>query len=118
MPRRLLSFLLALLTLWSAFATQELAFDVSSDPIEASLMADPRAQLSDGSIADHHLDDQPVQSHFEGGLIDPHGLIPASCALPRCTLAAAAPHEGRAPPLAAPYLAGLLRPPPGHRQIA
>lgn len=60
MPSRLLAAFLACVLFWTAFAGQEqVGSRVAPLAIEA---VDARASLADGSIGDHHLDDQPAQS--------------------------------------------------------
>lgn len=114
MPPRLLSLLLALLTLWSAFATQESTFTAASDPDASQVvLAVPslQSQLQDGSVDDHHLDDLPAQFHLEGGPLDLQGLLLTPHPVPRAVLAMAPPAERETPARAAPFIAGLKRPP-------
>ncbi|HEY0820380.1 MAG TPA: hypothetical protein VGD46_16460 [Rhizobacter sp.] len=115
MPRRLLCFLLALLTCWSALATQEQAFLPLADPAGAPTLAaavphaDPR---SDGSVIDHHLDDQPVQAVQPEASPDLPGLLGVPCRMSLCIVAAGPPGHAGARPLPAPCLDGPQRPPP------
>jgi hypothetical protein len=121
MPRRLLCFFLALLTCWSAMATQEDVFLPLADPAGAPMLvatgphADPR---SDGSVTDHHLDDQPVQAVQLEASADLHGLLGVPCRVSACDAAVVAPGQGGTPPLPAPCLDGPLRPPPAPASMA
>jgi hypothetical protein len=113
MPRRLFSFLLALLILWSAFATQEQTFAMSAEPAEFTVVV--VAQLDqerhhNGSVDDHHLDDQPAQAHAEGAF-DNYGLLPRECLVPACGIATAMLTHRVARPLPKPYLDAPQRPP-------
>lgn len=75
MPHRVLAIFLAVLTFWSALATQELPFLDSAD--HAALVAMPvQGGPSSGSLEAHHLDDQPSQSAVEHAS-DPPAWLPA-----------------------------------------
>lgn len=112
MPRRLLSLLLALLTLWSAFATQEATFtawyeDGTTEIVSASSLQE---RLQDGSIDDHHLDDQPVQFHLADAALD-QALVPPDCRVPSTAPVMVAPHGTGTQQRPAPFLEGPKRPP-------
>jgi hypothetical protein len=113
MPRRLLSFFLALLTLWSAVATQEqmpgLSADIAGTPIFATAASDQDHRFN-GSIDDHYLDDQPTQTHLEGAF-DLYGLLPLACEIPFHHVATSAPRQHVAQQLPHPYLGTPQRPP-------
>ena len=64
MPQRVLAILLALVTFWSALATQESPLPGSPADL-AHVVAPAHANASRGSIEAHHLDDRPAQSAVE-----------------------------------------------------
>jgi hypothetical protein len=107
-PRLLASFL-ALVVLWSGFAGWE-QWAASADDLVHSAALLPGSPLDDGSVADHHLDDQPAQSPFDAG----GGAL---AVLPSQWRTAAADAGSQAPPTMtqrvpdAPFLEGLRRPP-------
>lgn len=118
MPHRVLAFFLACLMLWSGLSTYEppeLALPGPADTalvLAASAAAPvaPGAAAPRGSVADHHLDDQPAQTPA-----DLAADLPALLKAPRAAVLVAGPGL-RLPTLAtglrpAPWLAGLLRPP-------
>jgi hypothetical protein len=113
MPRRLLSLFLALLTLWSALATQEqvpgLSADIAGTPIFNASASDQNHRFN-GSVDDHHLDDQPTQTHLEGAF-DLYGLLPLVCEIPFHSLTTSAPCPQAAQQLPHPYLGTPQRPP-------
>jgi hypothetical protein len=110
---RPLAFFLALVLLWSGASACEplgsfLAADLASQPLIAG-SAEP-GDRSEGTVADHHLDDLPSQA--PGDLApDLPGLPPSLRAV--CGQAAAAPCPRPAEPtmLPAPCLAAPDRPP-------
>lgn len=113
MPPRVIALFIAAVLLWSGFSTIEtphdaLAASTGEAPAWLPAAGDTAAGL--GSVADHHLDDLPVQAQA-----DPPTDLPA---LPvaahrlglqplREPLAAALPTAAAWPP----FLAGPLRPP-------
>ena len=103
MATRLISTFLALAILWSGFTSWE--WEAPSDG-SAVVLATPGSAIDDGSVTDHHLDDQPVQSPSD---------VPAMLPWSGWTAAPDSAH-GR-PPSAAhrvpdtPFLEGLRRPP-------
>jgi hypothetical protein len=118
MPHRVLAFFLACLMLWSGLSTYEppeLALPGPADAaavLAASALAAGTAGSAAprGSVADHHLDDQPAQTPA-----DLVADLPALLKAPRDAVLVAGPGlplPARATTLRpAPWLAGLLRPP-------
>lgn len=64
MCSRVFTVVLALVMFWSGFATQEQAWAQALDLVETAVH-DTRAALQDGSVEDHHLDDQPAHAQVE-----------------------------------------------------
>lgn len=111
MIHRALAIFLALLLCWSGFTTQEQVLTASTgDRVEVSLSEETREPLHDGSVDDHHLDDQPGHAQVEGAM-DLPALVTTlpSVTSPSLTMSRPGPHA-RAP-WVAPYLDGPQRPP-------
>jgi hypothetical protein len=113
MFRRPLAFLLALVLLWSAASACEplgsfLAADLAAQPLIAG-SAEP-GDRSEGTVADHHLDDVPAQP--PGDLApDLPALPPSPRAVGFRATAAACPRPAGPTMLPAPCLAAPERPP-------
>ena len=112
MPPRVLALLLALVLFWSGFTTQEQAVLFASASTEQvdSLPGDLPQPVHDGSIDDHHLDDQPGQTLAEGAM-DPLPLLMAQPAAGAPILAMSRPRPYATAFWLAPCLAGPQRPP-------
>jgi hypothetical protein len=113
MSSRVVTFLLAVLTLWSCLAVTEQRFAEALELPEqtADLTADVKRSDLNGSMDDHVVDDQPAQPVGEpaldfAALIDSLGLT-VICS----TAQSARPPQPPDALWAAPYLAGLRRPP-------
>lgn len=118
MPHRVLAFFLACLMLWSGLSTYEPPELALPGPAEEAVVlaasaaapGSPAAAALRGSVADHHLDDQPAQTPA-----DLVADLPALLKGPRAAVLVAGPGlplPARAAALRpAPWLAGLLRPP-------
>jgi hypothetical protein len=97
MPSRVIAFFLAFVLFWSGLST-----------IEApSALTQPS---SDGSLEDHHLDDQPLQAQGDPAAETP-GLLPAPLRPTSQALATGQPHTFVSAATRSPFLAGPLRPP-------
>lgn len=115
MPPRVIALFIAAVLLWSSFSTIEPLHGSLPAPIgeaPAWVASAATAPQPPGSVADHHLDDLPVQAQA-----DPPADLPA---LPAATLRLSLPSLREPPastgqPAAAwpPFLAGPLRPPCG-----
>lgn len=104
MSVRLITSLLALAILWSGFSSWE--WGAVADEAAVVVVAVPGSPLDDGSVADHHLDDQPVQSPSDLlALVQQHGLGTPSVRL------GGNPHCGTDAVPDTPFLEGLRRPP-------
>jgi hypothetical protein len=109
---RLVASLLALVLLWSCLTAQELdplSASANVEQADAALAVSPYAG-TDGSVGDHHLDDQPAQTHGEHhadspGLLQggPAVLATALLMFRRVPLSVAMRHP--------PYLDAPQRPP-------
>ncbi len=110
MPSRLLAFFLALVLAWSGLSAWEpLGAILAAERAAQSLVAEP-GDRSAGTVADHHLDDQPSQ--FQGNPVpDLTGLPAPVPAIALAAVAAARPRLGESPALPAPCLAHPERPP-------
>ncbi|MET0333134.1 MAG: hypothetical protein ABW190_02600 [Rhizobacter sp.] len=101
---------------WSAFATQEHMLEMAAAPDSAQVVAaigSDTERHRGGSVADHHLDDQPVQAHAEGAF-DLCDLLPSEWRVPAADIGTVTPRQLVARQLPSPYLRGPLRPPPAH----
>jgi hypothetical protein len=113
MFRRPFAFLLALVLLWSGASACEplgsfLAADLAEQPLIAG-SAEP-GDRSEGTVADHHLDDLPSQS--PGDLMqDLPGLPPSALTIRGRAAAVACPLPLEPARLPAPCLAAPERPP-------
>lgn len=104
---------LAIVLLWAGFATHERpVFQASPEAAAASAVPADLAPpgVDQGSVDDHHLDDQPSQAQIETladlpGAIAAHHLVPA----PSLVAVLLAPYTVRAQH--PPWLDGLQRPP-------
>lgn len=112
MPPRVLALFLALVLFWSGFTTQEQAVLFASSNIEQGLGAPGYLPppVHEGSIDDHHLDDQPGQTLAEGAM-DPLPLLTTrlDARVPALTMSRPRPYVLAA--WLAPCLAGPQRPP-------
>ncbi|HUG21251.1 hypothetical protein [Piscinibacter sp.] len=90
------------------------------------LLASPNSQQAtqpagearlDGSVEDHHLDDQPAQSQGEN-LADQPGLLPVGPHVKVNAAAMCRPRPYVATELGAPYLDGPQRPPCANGSVA
>jgi hypothetical protein len=112
MPPRVIALLLALVLLWSGLTTQEQAISFASSSIEQgySVPSDLPQPVHDGSIDDHHLDDQPGQTLAEGTMELPPLLMTRPAAgVPKLAMSRPRPYAMAA--WIEPYLAGPQRPP-------
>jgi hypothetical protein len=110
---RTVAIFLALVLVWAGFATQEEAFSIASQnhpPAYAGPENDASHRVSDGSVDDHHLDDQPVQAHAEN-LADQPGLFLVNPEARVSALAMTRPTLYITAAFTAPYLEALQRPP-------
>ena len=118
MPSRVTAFLLAVVLFWSALSTLEAPSawaEHAPGQHRVLVEAGGPADLRDGSVEDHHLDDLPLQAQSDLPAETP-GMLPPSLAPSSVVLSIAQRH--RFVPVAAgsPFLAGPLRPPcSGHR---
>jgi hypothetical protein len=112
MPPRVLALLFALVLFWSGFTTQEQAvlFASANSGQVDSVPGDFPQPVHDGSIDDHHLDDQPGQTLAEGAM-DPLPLLMARPAAGIPTLTMSRPRPYAMAAWLAPYLDGPQRPP-------
>lgn len=112
MFNRSVAALLVLVLVWAGFATQEHAVSLVSAAAETSLPSsiDPLHQLADGSVDDHHLDDQPGSSSVEN-LADQPGLFLAGPIASSPLLALTRPHPYIAAAFTPAHVAAPQRPP-------
>jgi hypothetical protein len=106
---RVTASLLALVLFWSGLSAQEQAVSHGSPGMawaDVQMPAPSPYAGTDGSVDDHHLDDQPVQAQ-----VDLPGLLQGGCVLPAPSLAMAAPAPLSMRTLRPPYLDGPQRPP-------
>ena len=112
MPPRVFALFLALVLFWSGFTTQEQAISFASSNLGQvnSVPGELPQPVHDGSIDDHHLDDQPGQTLAEGAM-DPLPLLTTgpAAAVPALTMSRPSPYAMAA--WLAPYLDGPQRPP-------
>jgi hypothetical protein len=113
MFRRSICFFLALVLLWSGFSAWEqpdafIAADFTSEPLIAGA-AEP-GDRSAGTVADHHLDDQPSQSQGDP-MPDLPGLLPLGLTARAMTLTMERPRQGDFPVPPTPCLARPEHPP-------
>jgi hypothetical protein len=106
MFRRTVAAFLSLVLFWAGFATQENAVSLVSVSVSAEpaivYALDNSHQLTDGSVDDHHLDDQPGSASVEN-LADQPGLFLVSASARAPLLALTRPY---------PYIAAAFT--PGH----
>lgn len=110
---RVIASLLVLVMFWSALAAQEQAFrpDTPEAGQQVAALAGGSSYAgSDGSVADHHLDDQPAQAHAEH-LADLPCLLQVRPEVQAPALAMAAPARWPMNALHPPYLDTPQRPP-------
>lgn len=113
MPSRVVPFLLAFLLLWSGFTTQERAVSFASSNVEQAdvgLAGELQQRVHEGSVEDHHLDDQPAQAQTES-VMDLQALFPARVDEPAFALTMARPRPYAVTTWLEPYLEGPQRPP-------
>lgn len=93
---------LALVIVWASFTTQESAMSLGSIGSGSSALSaiDSSRHVSDGSVTDHHLDDQPGSAFVEN-LADQPSLFMAGPSARVPLLAMSKPH---------PYLAAAFTP--------
>ncbi len=110
---RAVAFLLALVMFWSALAAQEQVFAPdtpdAAQQVAALAVGSPYAG-SDGSVADHHLDDLPAQAQIEH-LADLPCLLQGRAEVQAPALAMAPPAPFSMNALSPPFLDALQRPP-------
>lgn len=115
MPSRVLNLFLALVLLWSGFGSFERPdTDQSADERWGFVFVQP-LDAGDGwagSVEDHHLDDQPSQSHAETASELP-ALLLATVWLEPVAAREAMPPAPAATALPEPYAEGPRRPPRG-----
>lgn len=113
MPSRVIALFLAVVLFWSGLSTIE-APNASAQPLteqqHAIAHAGGSADLHDGSVEDHHLDDLPSQAQGDPSAETP-GLLPAPLRPTSPSMATAQPHTFVSTAAASPFLAGPLRPP-------
>lgn len=115
MPRRVISFFLAFVLLWSGVSTVEAprSFAQTAPEQQHSIAhAGGQGAAQEGSVDDHHLDDLPAQAQSESPLEIP-GLLPVPLTPRFHGGPLARPRSLAAVVLAPPFLAGPLRPPCG-----
>ena len=113
MPSRVIAFLLAFVLFWSGLSTIEAPSALAQpSPEQSYALSHSGAQhsLDDGSVEDHHLDDQPLQAQGDPAAETP-GLLPAPLMPSSQSLATAQPHTFVSAAIRSPFLAGPLRPP-------
>ncbi len=113
MPSRVIAFFLAFVLFWSGLSTIEGPGALAQpSPEQQHALAHSGAQhgLDDGSVEDHHLDDQPLQVQGDPAAETP-GLLPAPLRPTSQALATAQPHTFVSAATRSPFLAGPLRPP-------
>jgi hypothetical protein len=93
---------LALVIVWAGFTTQESAISLTPIGSESSALSaiDSSRHVSDGSVTDHHLDDQPGSATVEN-LTDQPSLFMAGPSTRAPLLAMSKPH---------PYVAAAFTP--------
>lgn len=101
---RLIASFLALTLLWSGFSSWEWEAPAAQTVIG---VAAPGAPIDDGSVEDHHLDDQPVQSPSDLAGLLPSGRLSVVVIDSVSTRPFSAVH----PMPDTPFLEGLRRPP-------
>ena len=112
-PSRVVAFFLAFVLFWSGLSTIEAPralVQPSHEQQHTLTQAGGPLTLNDGSVEDHHLDDQPSQALSDPS-VETFGLLPAP---PRCsapTLAMIEPHAFVLAVAGPPFLDGPLRPP-------
>jgi hypothetical protein len=112
MPQRVIALLLALVLFWSGFTTQEQAISFAPSTIAQidGVSGDLPQSVHDGSIDDHHLDDQPGQTQAEGAMeLLPLLMTRPAAGVPTLTMSRPLPYAMAA--WLEPYLAGPQRPP-------
>lgn len=115
MPRRVITFLLAVVLLWSGLSALEApsaSAQPSADQPHAMAHAAGPAAVHEGSVEQHHLDDLPSQAQNDPSTEGP-GLLPAPLTATAPLLIVAQPHVFVSTATGPPYLAGPLRPPCG-----
>ena len=113
MPSRVIAFLLAFVLFWSGLSTIEAPSALAQpSPEQSYALSHSGAQhgSDDGSVEDHHLDDQPLQAQGDPAAETP-GLLPAPLRPSSQSLATAEPHTFVSSAAGSPFLAGPLRPP-------
>jgi len=113
MPTRVIAFFLAFVVFWAGLNTIE-APSVSLHSSHAQQHAMGPAvgspTLNDGSVEDHHLDDQPLQAPNDAP-VETLGLLPAPLMPDAHSPATVEPHAFVSAVAGSPFLAGPLRPP-------
>jgi hypothetical protein len=113
MHRRVIALLLAVIFFWSGLSTFEapsaFAQPLTDQPHPIAHAGGP-AELNDGSVADHHLDDLPSQAQNDPPTDTP-GLLAAPVTSAHQALVMATPRAVVSTAAVAPCLAGPLRPP-------
>lgn len=111
MATRGIVLLLILVLTWSGFTTQEKVFSIaapSAPLVDVAGLAQSPFDQDDGSVEDHHLDDQPGQLQGAADL-PAFAMTPPEADAPGLTMSKPRPYE-----LAAwftPFLDGPQRPP-------
>jgi hypothetical protein len=102
MFNRSVAALLVLVLVWAGFATQEHAVSMASPAAGSSFLSatDSSHQLADGSVDDHHLDDQPGSASVENPADQPGLFLVGPDARP-LLLAMTRPH---------PYISAAFTP--------
>jgi hypothetical protein len=113
MPFRLLACFVAFALFWSGLSTFEAPSTMtqpSPDQQHARALGGTPADLDDGSVDDHHLDDLPSQAQSDPSAETP-GMLSAPL-MPTSQIQAATQRHGFvAAATGSPFLAGPLRPP-------
>lgn len=109
---RVIASVLAFVVFWSCLSAQEQAALLVPSTQEAAsqLAGGAPADRADGSVDDHHLDDQPVQAQAETPA-DYSGLLLAGPAVQAPALVMAPPRPFSMAALRPPYLDAPQRPP-------
>lgn len=110
---RAVAVLLALVLVWAGFATQEIAVSLAWQGqvlAQEEPAGDSPHHSADGSVDDHHLDDQPAQTHAENPADQP-GLFLAGPMARSCAPRISKPNVYVAVAFAPPYLEAAQRPP-------
>jgi hypothetical protein len=113
MSPRLVAFLIAVVMCWSGFMTQEHVVFVASgyaEQVASSDTVDPRHDGDDGSVEDHHLDDQPGQSQ-SGSAADLPALVMDDAQAKSSSLTMSRPAPYVVATWFTPFLDGPQRPP-------